>query len=212
MNPQQARKTFKIGLAAQASKEVFEVYKAQSETQSVGVTNLINTGLIVTGIIPADAGVLDIYSNKICAGLKPLGKLKAETWYNTIVLENEDLTLEEEAAALASTSRKIKEYEFWIEDAVLAHCFLGMKIEATVHELSFGGWYFDAVFGVYCDFYEVLPNELMYGWREPGPVLEMREKVVNGGGKMAVEEVEGNEGGGEEGKYGDDDEGEEEGE
>ncbi len=184
MSPEMARRAFKVGLAAQAGKDVFEKYKAQSEEKTIKVSSIMDVGLEVTELVPATPHVLNIYSHDLAKGLKPLGILKAKTWYNPGA-EDEDMTAEEEVAA-ATTPRETKEYEFWVEDHVLEKCFVGMRFETTVTELSFGVSYFDALFGVYCSFYRVLPNEMMYGWREPGPPLPMREKNTNGNGTKAV--------------------------
>lgn len=184
MSPEMAKRAFKVGLAAQAGKIIFEKYKVQSEENTIGVSSITDVGLEVTELVPATPHVLNIYSHDLAKGLKPLGLLKAKTWYKPGA-EDEDLTEEEEAAA-ATTQREVKGYEFWVEDYILEKCFVGMKFETTVTELSFGVSYFDALFGVYCSFYRVLPNEMMYGWREPGPPLPMREKNVNGNGNNAV--------------------------
>ena len=188
INPETARKIFKVGLAANADKDIFERYKAQSETKTIGITSITDVAIEVTALIPATPQVLNIYSHDLAKCLKPLGILKAKTWYNPSV-EDEDLTEEEEAAlATAKIERGIKEYMFWVEDNVLDKCFVGMKFETTVTELSFGISYFDALFGLYCSFYQVLPNEMMYGWREPGPKLPMSEKNNRSSGLKAIGE------------------------
>ena len=181
IGPEMARKVFKIGLAARAGKDVFQKYKTQSEAKTIKINSITDVGLEVTELIPATTQVLNIYAHDLAQGLQPLGLLKARSWHNPAD-DDEDLTEEEEAAA--AMHREAKEYEFWVEDRVLDKCFVGMKFETTVTELSFGVSYFDAVFGVHCSFYRVLPNEMMYGWREPGPKLPMREKnkVASGDG------------------------------
>ena len=185
ISPEMARRAFKIGLAARAPRDVFERYQVQSEEKTIGVSSVTDVGLEVTELVPATPYVLNIYNHNLAKGLNPLGILKAKTWYNPSA-EDEDLTEEEEKAA-ATAHREVREYEFWVEDHVLEKCFVGMKFETTVTELSFGVSYFDALFGVYCSFYQVLPNELMYGWREPGPPLPMREKPQDNNGSMGVE-------------------------
>ena len=175
ISPETARKVFKIGLAARAGKDIFERYKAQSESKSIKISSVTDVGFEVTEIIPATTQVLNIYAHKLAKGLQPLGLLRAKSWRNPTG-DDEDLTEEEEAAA-ANAHQEAKDYEFWVEDHILDKCFVGMKLETTVTELSFGVSYFDAVFGVYCSFHRVLPNAMMYGWREAGPRLPMREKA-----------------------------------
>ena len=185
MSPEMARKVFKVALASNARRDVFEKYQKQSKEKTIGASSITDVGLEVTELIPATQHVLNIYSHDLAKGLKPVGIMKAKTWYNPAA-EDEDLTEEEEAAA-ATNHREAKEYEFWVEDHVLEKCFVGMKFETTVTELSFGVSYFDALFGVLCSFYNVLPNELMHGWKEPGPPLPMREKPKGGDGDKALE-------------------------
>lgn len=185
MSLEMARKVFKVALASNARSDIFEKYEKQSKEKTIGVSSITDVGLEVTELMPATQHVLNIYSHDLAKDLKPVGIMKAKTWYSPAA-EDEDLTEEEEAAA-AANDREVKEYEFWVEDHVLEKCFVGMKFETTVTELSFGVSYFDALFGVLCSFYNILPNELMYGWREPGPPLPMREKPKDSNGDKAVE-------------------------
>lgn len=62
-----------------------------------------------------------------------------------------------------------------------------MKLLVTVRQLSFGISYFDVVNGVYCSFYDVLPNSLMDNWVEPGPDLPYRDKRAEAEGNAVVE-------------------------
>ena len=176
ISPEVARKTFKIALAANATEEVFESYKSQPHDRTNCVANREDVRIEITEIVFANKEVLTLYAQPQCAGLKPLGKMKAKTWH--IPGETyEDLT-EEEEAALAATPPETKEYEFWVEDQLLQKCFEGMKLHVTASHLSFGISYFDAVFGVYCSFHRVLPNALIMNWREPEKEwLPMRKKA-----------------------------------
>ena len=173
LSPEESLKTFKIGLTAHASEEVIKQYTQQSAARNLQVIESLDTGLEVTALIPADEKVMRIYKQKFAAKLQPLGKMKAKTWQGDRIVE-EDLTEEEEAEA-ERTPKEVREYEFWIESELLQNCFIGMKLEATVHRLSCGLDFFDAVSGVFCSFHTVLPNELIIGWKEPGPRLPYRE-------------------------------------
>ena len=62
-----------------------------------------------------------------------------------------------------------------------------MKLQVTVKELSFGIYFFDAITGVHCSFFTILPNELMLGWKEiekewllPRPGADGNGEEVNG--------------------------------
>lgn len=180
ISPQLARKTFKTGLIARGNDRMFELYKKQDDANKIKVMNEIETGLQITELLPAEQEVLDLYHSAVGQGLKPLGRLRAKTWYYPGA-PLEDLTEEEEAAA-AKAPKQIKDYELWVEDKVLAKCFVGMRFITTVKELSFGALYFDEVRGVYCSFYDALPNDAMIGWREIEKTwLPMREKPVEDG-------------------------------
>lgn len=181
ISAEMARKTFKTGLIARASEETLKLFKKQDDANKIKIMSETETGLEVTELISAEEEVLELYESAHGKGLKPLGRLKAKTWYFPGApdedLTDEDLTDEEDVAA-ASATQETKEYEFWVEDEVLQKCFVGMKFITVVKELSFGVLYFDSLLGVYCSFYEVLPNEEMIGWREPEKTwLPMREKV-----------------------------------
>ena len=177
MSTETAKRVFKTGLAAQATDEVVSAFSAKSKEKELLVVSTTDTGLEVTDIIKADQDILEMYA-ALKPTLKPLGRMKAKTWFNP-TLPKEDLT-EQEKVAAATAPPEIKEYELWVEDEILEKCFVGMKFDATLRELNFGVLYFDTVIGVHCSFYTLLPNELMIGWREPGPRLPMREKNVDG--------------------------------
>ena len=166
ISPHHARKIFKYALAANADDETHQMYAKQLKQKSTKIARVNeHTGLEVTEIIFPTQEILDFYAQPETADLQPVGKIRAKTWIIPTAAD-EDLT-EEEEAALAAKAPETKHYEFWLESSVLSHCVVGMKLEATVTELSFGLAYFDALFGVHCSFYQLLPNELMAGWREP---------------------------------------------
>ena len=177
ISPSMARKVFRLGLIARASEESIKAFKKQDEANEVKLMGQVETGLEVIEILPAEEEVLELYQSPEGEGLKPVGRMIAKTWIYPGAPE-EDFTEEEEKAAAAQGIKEAKEYELWLEDEVLQKCFVGMKFITVVKELSFGVRYFDALLGLYCSFYDVLPNEEMIGWREPEKEwLPMREKV-----------------------------------
>lgn len=177
ISPDHARKVFKYALAANADDDTHETYRQQLKENTTKIASVKeDTGFEVTEIIFPTQEIMDFYAQPEAAGLKPVGKLRAKTWI-VPTAAGEDLT-EEEEAALAGKTPEIKHYEFWIDNDILSHCVVGMKVEATITELSFGVSYFDAVHGLHCSFYQLLPNELMAGWREPEKEwLPMRKKT-----------------------------------
>ncbi len=177
ISPHHARKVFKYALAVNADDDTLKTYEKQLKEKATKATSVHEyTGFEVTEIIFATQETLNFYAQRECADLKPIGKMRAKSWI-VPTAASEDLT-EEEAAALAAKTPETKHYEFWVEDEILSHCVVGMKVEATVTELSFGVSYFDALSGVHCSFYQLLPNELMVGWREPEKEwLPMKKKT-----------------------------------
>ncbi|KAL8953148.1 MAG: hypothetical protein Q9222_000969 [Ikaeria aurantiellina] len=178
MSPDVARQTFKIGLATQASDEVAGRYKEQSNALDIKTLKVQEVGLEVTELLPATPAIKKFYDHHPAAkGLKSLGRMKAKTW-NAPFMVPQDLT-EEERIAEAKSSKAKETYEFLMEDYVLETCFVGMKFQATVRELSFGLKFFDTVSAVSCSFFEVLPNQLLIGWRAPeDEPLPAREKSI----------------------------------
>lgn len=190
MKPETARNTFRIALTAQGSEETFKKYHSQSKDKSICVTSVFDTNLEVTELIPPSEEILALYKDPAAKDLKPVGKLRAKTWRNPLSYPD-DLTEEEEAAEASGETGTTEHFEFWVEEDLLQHCFVGMKLETKVHRTSFGVDYLDAITGMWCSFLRVLPNELVIGWRDPGPRLPMREKPGGRGEGGDFEEGEG---------------------
>lgn len=95
--------------------------------------------------------------------LKPLGSITFKPWKGPKIYEAEP-TAEE----LAKMKDDPANYEtFFLEDKILELCFVGLKVEVVVHELSYGFRFFDWVPGLYCSFYTFLEQEKMTYWKEP---------------------------------------------
>ena len=215
ITPEKAKQTFKIGLAAQATDEILAWYDEQGKAKSITTTKVTERcGLEITEIIPSDAEIKTLYTHPSASGLHPLGKVIAKEWHPPDIPTYDKPPSYDpssprpppsSAPRPTSPSDTNKEseptFEFFIEDHILRSIFPGIKLIATVRELSFGITYFDEISGVYCSFYDVLPNALMDNWVEPGPELpyrDMRAEVVG--------EMGGGGGGGGEGGNNDDEE------
>ncbi|TAQ85133.1 hypothetical protein B7494_g6555 [Chlorociboria aeruginascens] len=98
--------------------------------------------------------------------IKALGVVHVRHWEGP-GLESEDMT-DDESKEAEERDRPLLE-KFWLEDMILQHFFIGMKLEAVVRELNIGVKYFDKFQGLYCSFYTALPNEKMAYWKEPVP-------------------------------------------
>jgi hypothetical protein len=65
---------------------------------------------------------------------------------------------------------KLHEYTFWLEDDILADCFIGMKMAATIYKLDVkaeeekkegeGVWVLDSVGRIYASFWTHIANEM----------------------------------------------------
>ncbi|KAL8690017.1 MAG: hypothetical protein Q9218_004450 [Villophora microphyllina] len=181
MHPDVAEQTFKIGLTTQTSDELSKTYMEQSNALDIQTTKIYDIGLQVTEVLYASAEIKNFYERHEAAkGLKSLGRLRAKPW-DPPHANPQDLTEEEKEEADKKTTNSAKEiYEFLVEDYILDNCFVGMKMEVTVRELSFGLKFIDRIEGAYCSFYTILPNELMIGWKKPeDEPLPMRKRNVD---------------------------------
>ncbi|KAL8807303.1 MAG: hypothetical protein Q9182_000808 [Xanthomendoza sp. 2 TL-2023] len=199
MSPELAQQTFRIGLATQVSDEVARRYKEQNAAHMLQTTKVYIACMEVIALVPAEDGIKRFYEKHEAAkGLNSLGRLKAKSW-DPPFNPPKDLT-EEEKLAEAGSTRPTEFFEFLVEDSVLEMCFVGMKFEATVHDLSFGLKFFDNISGVFCSFYGSIPNQRLMGWRVPeNEPLPPREKnLVATASAEAFEVKEGDVAGGEE--------------
>jgi hypothetical protein len=98
--------------------------------------------------------------------LLPLGKVHIKAWEGPGHF-TPDITEEEENTPATYVEPVIE--TLWIEDNILEHFFLGMKMEVETTELDIGLTFLEEVHGFFCSFYTVLPNEKMLdNWKEPG--------------------------------------------
>ena len=190
ISPEHARQVFKFGFMAHATDDQVEKYKAEMSDQRFGITSAEELSFEVTGTalgssIPETQA---LYNHNQAKDLSILGKLHVKTWQNPGAAD-EDLT-ENEEANLTANPPASKNYEFWLEDELLEHIFVGMKFRTTVKRLSFGPYFFDAVHGLHCSFFTVLPNEIMIGWKEieqewllPRPTLDSKDEQADEKGK-----------------------------
>lgn len=167
ISPELAIQTFRVGMASHAPDEMNKAYMDQSDSWSITITEAYDASLEVAQIVRASAEVKNFYERHPSAkGLKPLGRLIAKTWDPPYNLPK-DLTEEEKKAAETKPANVVETHSFLVEDYILETCFVGMKFEVTIREMSFGLKFFDTTHGVFCSFYALLPNELMIGWRLP---------------------------------------------
>ncbi|KAI9679341.1 MAG: hypothetical protein M1817_005361 [Caeruleum heppii] len=176
MSDKKAKDTFMTGLSAYGTDD--QVIAALTGLHTVGTKPM---SFEITGIEGPDDQIRDFYERQLKGSYKALGKMKAKRWWNPWAAD-EDVTDEE---AEAERAKDTIEYEFWVNMDVLDDCFVGMKMDAQVYELSCGLRYFDTVTNVYCSYHTSMEVEMMSGWKQPGP---------RGGGELQQEEANNEEG------------------
>jgi Argonaute siRNA chaperone (ARC) complex subunit Arb1 len=82
--------------------------------------------------------------------------------------------LQEKTSNSTSTEPICKSF---MEEVVLRHLFVGMKIEATIHKLNCGIWFSDEVLRAFRSFNTYLCNELTVGWKESRAVDSAAAKL-----------------------------------
>jgi len=82
--------------------------------------------------------------NKHCRDLTALGRLQVKTW-----VPEQD----EDESAIVLPQNEEETFEIWLEKSILQYCFLGMHMEARVHQLSTGLVFIDSVTGVMTSFF-----------------------------------------------------------
>ncbi len=167
--PEHVSAAVQVGLRAYGSEQMLRSITKDLETNSpesslFEIVSEERQGLEVTKVQPADDTTRELYekAKKHGGPARPLGKLCCKSWEPPTFASYD----RPQQTNGQETTKLQREFEFWVEDDVLVHCFPGMKLEATVCELKNGLRYLDVVHMVYCSFYTLLPNELMRDWKE----------------------------------------------
>ncbi|KAI6712013.1 hypothetical protein JHW43_005470 [Diplocarpon mali] len=163
-----AERVFMTGIAFAGNDDLF----VETSKGNVHIVNTESKFFEVATIQRPDVQSIEAYAaitdhEGKAGNIKALGTIGYKLWEGP-GLEQQDLTDEELAAEKLALQSSVIEY-FWLEDDILQHFFVGMKLEATVHELNIGIKFIDSYNGVFCSFYTVLPNEKMIGWKDPVP-------------------------------------------
>jgi hypothetical protein len=167
MSIAEAERIFKTAIAFLGT---WEHYQQMMRPYDGEVKSVFKSMEVVEIVLPTPetrkkyAGVRDL-SGEV-GNFQPLGVLKVKHWDNPNALE-EDISDDGQDAAEAPPDSIID--EFWLEGHILEKCFVGMKFEAKVRELSMGIKYFDSVNNIFCSFFTLLPNARLDGWKAPAP-------------------------------------------
>jgi hypothetical protein len=160
----EAQRIFKTAIAVIGSQEMFK--KVSAEDVEIVATE--KRYLQVVSIVQPRPEIIREYATvKNARGetgyIKALGLLNCKAWEGP-GFDEEDMTDDEDKDA-GPFDAPVE--SFWLEYDILEHCFVGMNMEVTVHELNIGVKFFDYVASLYCSFHTYLPNEKMAGWKEP---------------------------------------------
>ena len=121
-------------------------------------------GFEILDITPPDAEVRDFYREYAPAELKPVGKIHARSFRDP-AKPDPDMSPAERLEWDQGKAPKY-EFDFLLEEDLLALCYPGLKVLADVWEID-GMYYFDEIFSTYPSFYTVLANDMMLEWKRP---------------------------------------------
>lgn len=163
MEDQEAQCVVKTAISVMDNEKMPKAAAAET----LHVVKVEELALEIVEVVRADPKVIDAYAHSKDykgkeGGMKPLGKLRLKHIDNPDP-SNEDCS--EDGMDEPINYNAVE--EFWLEDSILEHCIVGVKMLAKVWELNTGAKYFDQISGICCSFYTVLPQERMQGWREP---------------------------------------------
>ncbi|KAF2655555.1 hypothetical protein K491DRAFT_658013 [Lophiostoma macrostomum CBS 122681] len=192
MRNEAAKVTFMTGVAAYGTDEQYDLLtQAGATLQTLKITASESTGLEVIAINKSTEEIREVYAQQNEAwkrkiNLQPLGKLVCKRWQIEDFKEydlppSKTPNKSKSKSQSQSENNETGELEFWIEDDVLAECFVGMKLEATVLTLAGGIIVLDEVKEVFCSFYKWLPNDL-WAERKP-PRFRLMKKWLDGTGE-----------------------------
>ncbi len=197
---EEARIKFGTGIAVLGSDAQYDMF----ESGDLKVLSKETAYLEVTAIHLPDKDTKSAYAEQSkvfkhkLEQLEPLGKLVCKTWY-TDDCDEYDLPKDKEKYPKGKPRKAGdgKEYEFWIEEGVLADCFVGLKMDASILLLSGGMTILDEIKEAMCSFYTWIPNELWMErkpkevrWLKKGMGLDEDEEEdveINGGNKASAD-------------------------
>ena len=171
MTPSVADQVLKFGVAGAATEDVYQTFQACDQAKKFEdrvqvVETKSNAGFEIISIISPTKDCIKLYKSQ-SQDFRPVGRVYARPWKNPDA-PPEDLTKKEkEALTLGSTPNPDEEYVFFIESVILNNIHIGFRVEATIHKLNCGIWFFDDVINVYPSFDTYIPNDIMSDWKEP---------------------------------------------
>ncbi|KAH8425417.1 uncharacterized protein LDX57_003170 [Aspergillus melleus] len=183
-----ARKVVKFALAGAGSNEQarrFRDLANDNELRALLVEDI--HGFEITAIFPIETDVKTFYQ-EYAPDLHPVGRLTARAYFDP-GKPMYDLS-PEELLEWESGNIQMPEFEFFLEENLLKHCYPGMRVITSVWELNCGLHFFEDIQTTYSSIYTVLCNDLMLGWKKPrdltaGEDDEDDEDAGEGAGKYS---------------------------
>ncbi|ETN41690.1 uncharacterized protein HMPREF1541_03626 [Cyphellophora europaea CBS 101466] len=164
-----------LGIACQAPEHVFQKHNQlprNAETGGVVVKieeSRHSAGFEITrieGPSLTDQEIHDIYGDRF-RSFRRVCTVYAKPWENP-ERPPVDLSPQEQAQLdRDDPEQPAEEYVFLIEQAITLQMRMGMKVEATLHKLTSGIWFFDEFINLYPSFDTYLCNELMVNYKKP---------------------------------------------
>ncbi|KAI5307283.1 hypothetical protein KEM55_008363, partial [Ascosphaera atra] len=173
-----ARKVVMFAIAGAGTEEQalrFRDLATRNEVRVVKVEGV--SAFEVTEIIEPDEEVKEFYAEN-APDLQVVGKLRARAWTDPSEPEEdhppEYYEKQQQQLTKRGSEDACRQFEFFVDEGLFRHCFVGMKFTADVWEmLDCGGiYYFDNVISVLCSFFTVLDNGLLDGWKEPRELVK----------------------------------------
>ena len=171
MTPDLAMEVLKFGIAGAATVSVYKAFNERDQSPNFDdrvqvIETSYKTGFEIFKIVPPSKNCLALYKRQ-SEDFRPVGRLYARPWQNPDAAP-QDLTKDEKVALVHDSPQNAEqEYVFFVESVILNNLSIGTKIEATLHKLNCGVWFFEEVVNAYASFDTYLPNELMREWKEP---------------------------------------------
>ncbi|KPI38453.1 Argonaute-binding protein 1 [Cyphellophora attinorum] len=170
--PDIASQIMSYAMAGAAPENIWDEYQGQLTDPNDGLS-VVQTkefaGFEITHIIPPSKECLKMYKTD-CKDYRPVGVVRAIPWTDPAG-PPEDLTPDERAQieAQQSTAKNTEheEYVFLIEQNIQHNMRVGMKLQATLHKVSCGIWFFDDFQKVFPHFDTFIANDLMTDYQTP---------------------------------------------
>lgn len=177
LTPAAARKVVKFAIAGIASHEQasrFQELATKGELSAKQIPDI--DGFEVISVSKPEADVRDFYHG-FAPDLPIVGKIKARSFLNPAKPEI-DMSPKERKAWQEGKGPKY-DFEFFLEEDLLQHCYPGLRVASAIWEINCGVYYFDEIISAYPSFHLVLANDLMLRWKTPKEIVGEKPNVLD---------------------------------